>query len=89
MSESLVIEIINSAMWTASRVSAPVLVTAVAVGVFMGLLQSVTQIQEQTLAFVPKFAAVGVVVALSGHWMLQEMVDFTRGLFERIPELLL
>ena len=89
MSESLVIEIITSAMWTASRVSAPVLITAVAVGVFMGLLQLVTQIQEQTLAFVPKFAAVGVVVALSGHWLLQEMVDFTRGLFERIPELLL
>lgn len=89
MSESIVLEIIKSAMWTASRVSAPVLLTAVAVGVFMGLLQSVTQIQEQTLAFVPKFAAVGAVVALAGHWMLREMVDFTIGLFERIPELLL
>jgi len=88
MSESEVIDIITSALVVASWVSAPILLTAVAVGVFMGLLQSVTQIQEQTLAFVPKFAAVGVVVALGGHWMLRQMVDFTLELFERIPELL-
>ena len=88
MTEADVIEIITSAMWTASRVAAPVLLTAVAVGVFMGLLQSVTQIQEQTLAFVPKFAAVGLVLALSGHWMLRQMVDFTIELFDRIPGLL-
>ena len=44
------------------------------VGVVMGLLQSVTQIQEQTLAFVPKFAAVGVVIAVAGEWMLHLMV---------------
>jgi flagellar biosynthetic protein FliQ len=88
MTETEVVEIITSAMWTATRVGAPILVTAVAVGVFMGLLQSVTQIQEQTLAFVPKFAAVGLVIAISGNWMLQEMVSFTTRLFERIPDLL-
>lgn len=88
MSETLVVEIITSAMWTASRVSAPILLTAVFVGVFMGLLQSVTQIQEQTLAFVPKFAAVGLVVAVGGNWMLHEMIDFTTNLIGRIPELL-
>lgn len=88
MSEALVLEIITSAMWTAARVSAPILITAVGVGVFMGLLQSVTQIQEQTLAFVPKFAAVAIVMAVAGNWMLQEMVTFTQGLIERIPDLL-
>jgi flagellar biosynthetic protein FliQ len=88
MTETQVVEIITSAMWTATRVGAPILVTAVAVGVFMGLLQSVTQIQEQTLSFVPKFAAVGLVIAISGNWMLQEMIGFTSRLFERIPELL-
>lgn len=88
MSETAVIDLIVSAMWTASLVSAPVLLTAVAVGVFMGLLQSVTQIQEQTLAFVPKFAAVGAVLAIAGHWMLRQMTEFTFQLFERIPELL-
>lgn len=88
MSETVVVELVTAAMWTASRVAGPILLTAVIVGVFMGLLQSVTQIQEQTLAFVPKFAAVALVVAVSGNWMLQEMVSFTRDLIARIPDLL-
>ncbi|MEL7156768.1 MAG: flagellar biosynthesis protein FliQ [Actinomycetota bacterium] len=88
MSDAVVLDLITSAMWTAARISAPVLLTAVAVGVFMGLLQSVTQIQEQTLSFVPKFAAVGAVVAIAGNWMMRTMVEFTLELFERIPGLL-
>ncbi|MCP3993183.1 MAG: flagellar biosynthesis protein FliQ [Actinomycetia bacterium] len=88
MSEADIIDIVKAALWTASQVSAPILLTAIGVGVFMGLLQSITQIQEQTLAFVPKFAAVGLVLALFGHWMLRQMVDFTISLFERIPTML-
>lgn len=88
MQETIIVELITSALWTAAKISAPILVTAVAVGVFMGLLQSVTQIQEQTLGFVPKFAAVGVAIALSGSWMLQTMTDFTLELIGRIPDLL-
>ncbi len=88
MEESLIVEIVTSALWTASQISAPILITAVAVGVLMGLLQSVTQIQEQTLAFVPKFAAVGLAIALTGNWMLQKMTDFTLELLARIPLLL-
>ncbi len=88
MTETTVIEIVTSAMWTATKVSAPILVTAILVGVVMGLLQSVTQIQEQTLAFVPKFAAVGLVIVISGQWMLHLLVDFTTELFQRIPSML-
>lgn len=88
MEDAAVIEIVTSALWVASQISAPILLTAVAVGVFMGLLQSVTQIQEQTLAFVPKFAAVGLVIALTGSWMLQRMTDFTVELLLRIPDLI-
>ncbi|MEM7339740.1 MAG: flagellar biosynthesis protein FliQ [Actinomycetota bacterium] len=88
MDETVVVELITAGMWTAARVSAPVLLTAVAVGVFMGLLQSVTQIQEQTLAFVPKFAAVGVVLVIAGSWMLRVMTEFTLELVGRIPDLL-
>jgi flagellar biosynthetic protein FliQ len=86
--EQEIVELVTAALWTATQISAPILVTAVAVGVLMGLLQSVTQIQEQTLAFVPKFAAVGVVVALTGSWMLRTMTDFTLQLLARIPDLL-
>ncbi len=88
MDESAVMDIVIDAMWTAARVSAPILLTAVLVGVFVGLLQSVTQIQEQTLSFVPKFAAVGVAIAVSGSWMLQTMITFTRDLVAGIPGLL-
>ncbi|MEZ5408064.1 MAG: flagellar biosynthesis protein FliQ [Acidimicrobiales bacterium] len=88
MTETTVIEIVTSAMWTATKVSAPILVTAIVVGVVMGLLQSVTQIQEQTLAFVPKFAAVGLVIVISGQWMLHLLVDFTTELIGRIPSML-
>ena len=88
MDDAAIIEIVTRALWTAAQVAAPILITALAVGVFMGLLQSVTQIQEPTLAFVPKFAAIGLVIALTGGWMLQRMIDFTTALLERIPALL-
>lgn len=71
------LEIISTAVFTAAKVSAPILLTSLAVGLFMGVVQSVTQIQEQSLAFVPKFIAVGGVVLIAGSWMLAEMVTFT------------
>jgi flagellar biosynthetic protein FliQ len=55
---------------------------------FIGLIQSATQLQEQTLAFVPKLAAVAIVLVLTGNWMLGELVGFTHGLFDMIPQLL-
>ena len=88
MRESDIVELVTQALWIATQISAPILITAVAVGVIMGLLQSVTQIQEQTLAFVPKFAAVGVAIAVTGGWMLRTMTDFTIELMARLPQLL-
>lgn len=88
MDESVVIEIITSAMWTAGKVGAPILLTAMSVGILIGLFQSVTQIQEQTLAFVPKFVAVGVVIVLSGNWMMQELIAFTQDMILQIPQYL-
>jgi flagellar biosynthetic protein FliQ len=85
MTEAQAIEIVAEAMWIAARISAPILLTAVGVGVLVGLFQSVTQLQEQTLSFVPKFIAVGAVIVLTGSWMLQQMVDFTRQLIESAP----
>lgn len=88
MNETVVVEIVTSAMWTATLMAGPILLTTIVVGVIMGLLQSVTQIQEQTLAFVPKFAAVAVVIVITGDWMLNLMVDYTVDLIGRIPEML-
>ena len=88
MSESEVMKIITDAMWVAVRIGSPILLTAIVVGVVIGLLQSVTQIQEPTLSFVPKFAAIGLVIIVSGPWMLQEIVTYTRALFLSLPGLI-
>ena len=88
MSEADVMQIITGAMWMGARLGAPILLTSIVVGVVIGLLQSVTQIQEPTLSFVPKFAAIGLVIIITGPWMLQEMVAYTRALILQLPDLL-
>lgn len=87
MDEAAILDIASKALWASAMVSAPILVTAMAVGLLVGLLQSVTQLQEATLTFVPKFIAVGVVIVVSGSWMLQTLIDFTRELFRMVPGL--
>ncbi|MBT1002812.1 flagellar biosynthesis protein FliQ [Paenarthrobacter sp. DKR-5] len=76
------------ALLTAAKLAAPVLITALVVGFAISLIQSITQIQEVTLSFVPKAAAVAIVLLITGHWMISEMVDFTNALFQKIPSLL-
>ena len=88
MDTSAVLDIGYSALVLAAKLSAPLLITALVVGFAISLFQSVTQIQEVTLSFVPKAVAVGVALLIAGHWMIQESVAFTNALFERIPSLL-
>ncbi|SDQ19759.1 flagellar biosynthesis protein FliQ [Quadrisphaera sp. DSM 44207] len=88
MSDAAVLDIGLQALLVAAKLSAPVLVTALVVGFAISLLQSVTQIQEVTLSFVPKALAVGVALLVTGNWMLHEWVSFTTALFGRIPDLL-
>ena len=88
MDDSAVIEIGLAAFTVAAKLSAPVLITALVVGFVISLFQSVTQIQEVTLSFVPKAIAVGVALLVAGHWMIAESVSFTQQMFERIPSLL-
>ncbi len=68
-------------------VSAPALLVSLAVGFGVGLLQAVTQVQEQTLSFVPKLVAVGLVLALGGGWMGGQLLRFTEVLWSAIPDL--
>jgi flagellar biosynthesis protein FliQ len=76
------------AMIIAAKLSAPMLLVALSIGFIVSLFQSVTQIQEPTLSFVPKAVGVAVVLVVAGSWMLAEMNEFTTGLFDRIPALL-
>jgi len=87
MTDTEVVHIGMQAMILAIKLGAPVLVTALAVGFAVSLFQSATQIQEVTLSFVPKALAVGLVLLLSGNWMLHELVSFTTSLFAQIPDL--
>ena len=71
MTDAQVIEIISGAFEVASKVAGPILMTALLVGVVVSLLQTITQIQEMTLTFVPKLVAMGLVVLFSGRWMIR------------------
>lgn len=69
-------------------VSAPLLLTALVVGVLISLFQAATQINEMTLSFVPKLLALVIVLLLAGPWMLELLIDFTRNLMKDIPNLI-
>lgn len=88
MDQNAVVDLGVQALLMAAKLAAPLLITALAVGLLIGLLQSATQVQEITLSFVPKAIAVAVVLALSGYWMIQEMVTFTQWAFDQIPGLI-
>jgi flagellar biosynthetic protein FliQ len=88
MTDTTVINIALQTMVVALKLSAPILVTSLVIGFTISLFQSMTQIQEFTLAFVPKLVGVGIALLLSGSWMLRTLVDFTRDLFEMVPSLL-
>jgi flagellar biosynthetic protein FliQ len=88
MTDSAVLEIALMTMVVALKLTAPILLPALGVGFVVSLFQSMTQIQEFTLAFVPKVIAVGVSLLVSGNWMLHTLIDYTNDLFARIPNLL-
>jgi flagellar biosynthesis protein FliQ len=83
-----VLDIATQAMILAAKLAAPVLITSLVVGFSISLVQSVTQIQEVTLSFVPKAAAVAVALIVCGNWMIGELVTFTHAMFDLIPSLL-
>jgi flagellar biosynthesis protein FliQ len=66
-------------------ISAPLLLTVLAVGLIVSVLQAATQIQEQTLSFVPKLIAAVVVMAVAGPWMITSIVDYLQRTLQAIP----
>jgi flagellar biosynthetic protein FliQ len=88
MTDNDVVTLGMQAFQISLKLGAPILLTALILGFGISLFQSVTQIQEATLSFVPKAAGVGIALLLSGNWMLHEMTSYTQNLFEQIPTLL-
>lgn len=88
MSDATLIDIIVQTMLITAKIVGPMLIVSLVVGFSVSLFQSVTQIQEFTLTFVPKFMAFGLVLLLAGPWMLSELVGYTNDLFDHIPALI-
>jgi flagellar biosynthetic protein FliQ len=88
MDSSMVLDLGVKALLVAAKLSAPILITALAVGFAIALLQSMTQIQEVTLSFVPKLIGIGIVLVVCGNWMIETLVQFTQQLFAELPQLL-
>lgn len=88
MSGDMAIQLARDALTMVMLVSAPMLGLGLLVGIVVSVFQATTQIQEQTLAFIPKIIAVFVAVLIFGPWMLTLMVDYTRGIFISLPQLI-
>jgi flagellar biosynthetic protein FliQ len=88
LTDTQVLDIGMQALLLAGKLSAPFLLTTLAIGTLVGLVQSVTQLQEQTLSFVPKFVVAGLVLLVAGNWMLSEAISFTHALFDSLPSLI-
>ena len=88
MTDTALIDIALHTMIVALKLSAPILVTTLVIGFTVSLFQSLTQIQEVTLSFVPKLIGVGIALLLCGNWMMHTLVTFTNDLFEGLPSML-
>ena len=88
MTPETVMSIAYQAMMVTLYLGAPLLLTALGVGLIVGLFQAATQIQEMTLSFIPKLLGMGVAFLIAGPWMLRLLVDFTRQLIMDLPNLI-
>ncbi|MGI6727459.1 MAG: flagellar biosynthesis protein FliQ [Anaerovoracaceae bacterium] len=77
-------EIFRDAIMTGLKVAGPILLISILVGLFISVLQAATSINEQTMTFVPKLIAIGIMLIITGGWMLQQMVDLVNRIFEFI-----
>ncbi|AGK97762.1 MAG: flagellar biosynthesis protein FliQ [Clostridium sp.] len=87
MTENMLLGILKDAISTGLLISAPILIVSVVVGLIISIMQATTQIQEQTLTFVPKLIAIAVVGIVASTWMLHMMTGFTERIFEMIANI--
>jgi flagellar biosynthetic protein FliQ len=87
MSENMIISVLKDAIQTGLMIAAPILIVSIVVGLIVSIFQATTQIQEQTLTFVPKLIAAAVVGLIAGPWMLHSIVNFTERIFAQIANI--
>jgi flagellar biosynthetic protein FliQ len=87
MTQDTVVSLAVSAMELALKVGAPILLVGLVIGLAVSVFQAVTQIQEQTLSFIPKVVGMAVLVVVAGPWMLGQLINWTAQLYAGIPSL--
>lgn len=88
MTPETVITIGQQALWVTMLIAAPLLLSALAIGVLVGMFQAATQINEMTMSFIPKLLVLVIALSIAGPWMLSVIMNFTRQLVEQIPSLI-
>ncbi len=88
MENEFAVEVVNQAIKVTLMLAAPMLIGALVVGVLVSIFQAVTQINEQTLSFIPKILVIIAALVIFSPWMMETMVTFTQELFTSIPELI-
>ncbi len=88
MTQAEVTTLVTNAMLLVAETAGPILAAALVVGLVVSIFQSLTQINDYTLTFVPKLLAVALVIALTGQWMLSQIVGFTDSLYTSLPRML-
>jgi flagellar biosynthetic protein FliQ len=87
MSQAMLQTIASQAIMVTLKLALPTLMVSLGVGLLVSVIQAVTQIQEQTLSFIPKAFAVGMVLVLMGPWMLNSLIAFTQEMYLQIPQM--
>ena len=88
MTPQTVLTLAQQALWITALVSAPLLITALVVGLVVSIFQAATQINEMTLSFIPKLLAIFAALVIAGPWMLALLVDYVQRLFTSIPQVI-
>ena len=88
MTDTAVLHIALQAMIISAKLALPILLVSLVIGLAVSVFQSVTQVQEATLSFVPKVIGVALVIMFGGNWMLSQIVEFSHQLFDQLPSLL-
>ncbi len=88
MGQDTVVNLATQAMTLAVEVAGPMLLVGLVIGLVISIFQAVTSIQEQTLTFIPKIVALGVIIVVLGPWMLGQVVNYTENLYNSIPQLI-
>ncbi len=89
MTPETVTTIGQQALWTTMLIAAPLLLSALAVGLLVGIIQAATQINEITMSFIPKLLVIVAALIVAGPWMLSVIVNFTTQIFGQIPSIIL